>query len=150
MKLHIFDADGTLRRSREGLPCPHADGDWHLIEGVAERLHALDGPLAVASNQDHVGYGLVSGADAHRFLCEMLERASGRPPLPGAVRFCPHRLEETCACRKPAPGMLLALVRQFAASEALFVGDAPCDREAAARAGISFAWAWDFFGWRQA
>jgi phosphoglycolate phosphatase-like HAD superfamily hydrolase len=33
-----------------------------------------------------------------------------------------------------------------APGETLFVGDTEIDREAARRAGVSFVWAWDFFG----
>ena len=51
------------------------------------------------------------------------------------------------ARRKPAPGMLNAVLRRLSASpaEALYVGDLEIDREAAARARMPFEWAPSFF-----
>jgi len=150
-RLIIFDADGTLRRTIvTGQPCPHDDDEWELFEGVIERLGELpEGTrFGVASNQDHVGYGLVTEGQVRRFLTAMIERATARSVPTEAIRFCPHRLEVPCACRKPAPGMLTAILSYYGAApqEALFVGDSPLDREAARRAGISFEWADRFFG----
>ncbi|HVW27129.1 MAG TPA: HAD-IIIA family hydrolase [Polyangiaceae bacterium] len=149
-RLVIFDADGTLRRTTvSGQPCPHADGEWELIEGVRERLAELPGAVlfAVASNQDHVGYGLVDERTAHRLLLRMIETASGRSVAPSAVRYCPHRLEVDCSCRKPGAGMLRAILAHYAIAPeaALFVGDAEVDRQAAANAGVAFEWAHVFF-----
>jgi D-glycero-D-manno-heptose 1,7-bisphosphate phosphatase len=104
--------------------------------------------LGVASNQDHVGYGLLSYTDAHRMLLQALEAASSRKADPNAVKLCPHRLDVVCDCRKPAPGMLLDILRYFRVSEpeALFVGNETVDFQAANRAGVPFLWAADFFG----
>jgi D-glycero-D-manno-heptose 1,7-bisphosphate phosphatase len=149
-RLIIFDADGTLRRTIvPGQPCPHGDDEWELFEGVPERLGELpEGTwFGVASNQDHVGYGLVTEGRVRSFLTAMIEGATGRRVPAGAIRFCPHRLEVPCACRKPAPGMLTAILSYYGAAphEALFVGDSRVDREAARRAGVSFEWADRFF-----
>ncbi len=149
-RLVIFDADGTLRRTTvKGQPCPHTDGEWELLEGVRERLAELpdDVLLGVASNQDHVGYGLVDDETAHRLLRRMLELASGRTVEARAIRYCPHRPEIACSCRKPEAGMLRAILEHYrvAPEETLFVGDAEVDREAAAKAGVDFAWAHEFF-----
>jgi D-glycero-D-manno-heptose 1,7-bisphosphate phosphatase len=146
----VFDADDTLRRTLvSGQPCPHAEDEWELIEGVSERLLSLPSHvrLGVASNQDHVGYGLVSADLVRRMLHRMIEAASGRAVDDAAVRFCPHRLEETCACRKPAPGMLVAIAAHYgvAARDVLFIGNSTVDRDAAARAGSAFEWAHVFF-----
>jgi D-glycero-D-manno-heptose 1,7-bisphosphate phosphatase len=150
-KVVIFDADGTLRRTTiAGQPCPHDDDEWELIDGVAERLATLPAHVAlgVASNQDHVGYGLISDEAARRFLRDMLARATGRSVDPAAIQLCPHRLEVTCTCRKPEAGMLTAILAHYGVvpHEALFVGDSHVDREAAANAGTAFQWAVDFFG----
>jgi D-glycero-D-manno-heptose 1,7-bisphosphate phosphatase len=152
-RLIIFDADGTLRRTLvPGQPCPHASHEWALLEGVQARVSALPAGtlLGVASNQDHVGYGLLSYADAHEMLVQALEVASGRKADPNAVKLCPHRLDVVCDCRKPAPGMLLDILRYFRVSEpeALFVGNETIDCEAANRAGVPFLWAADFFASR--
>jgi D-glycero-D-manno-heptose 1,7-bisphosphate phosphatase len=146
----IFDADGTLRRTTvQGQPCPHAADEWELLEGVRERIAELPGDMlfGVASNQDHVGYGLVDDDTAHRLLRRMMEMASGRTVRAAAIRHCPHRLEIACSCRKPEAGMLRAILEVYrvAPEDALFVGDAEVDRLAAASAGIDFEWAQVFF-----
>lgn len=155
VRLYIFDADNTLRRtSVEGKVCPHAPGEWELLPGVRERLAQIrwgagGARVGVASNQDQVAYGHLTDAMAHRLLADLVRAAIGEVDPPPAIRFCPHALEVTCECRKPAPGMLLDIVRHFRLepADALFVGDAPTDREAAEGAGVRFAWARDFFGW---
>jgi histidinol-phosphate phosphatase family protein len=153
VRVLILDADGTLRRTTvDGQPCPHAPDEWELLPGVRARLDAMplergELRLAVASNQDHVGYGLVSEAMARRLLADAVREATrGRVASP-VIRLCPHVLEVACECRKPAPGMLLEILAEcdVPATQALFVGDTEGDREAAARAGVRFMWAKDFF-----
>jgi D-glycero-D-manno-heptose 1,7-bisphosphate phosphatase len=154
--LYIFDADGTLRRTRvPGQPCPRAPEEWELLPGVAERLRGIRwGPggslLGVASNQDQVGYGHLTREMAHRLLMDTIESAAGYRPPEEAVMLCPHRLEVDCVCRKPGSAMITRILEYYdvAPSHALFVGDAPADAEAARRAGVRFAWAHDFFDHR--
>jgi D-glycero-D-manno-heptose 1,7-bisphosphate phosphatase len=149
-RLYIFDADGTLRRTTvPDRVCPYGPDQWELLPGVRERLTTIDwtrAALGVASNQDHVGYGHLSEDTARSLLVAMVERATDGRATP-FVELCPHVLEVPCDCRKPAPGMLLRLLEKAmtAPADTLFVGNAPCDEEAARRAGIPFAWAWDFF-----
>lgn len=156
-RLYIFDADDTLRRTLvPGQPCPRASGEWELLPGVAERLRAIPwgraARLGIASNQDQVGYGLLSEAVARRLLMEMAEAAAGHRPPPEAVQLCPHRLEVPCPCRKPGGAMLERIMAYYGVPRAatLFVGNAATDEEAARRAGVSFVWAHDFFEWSEA
>lgn len=151
-RLIIFDADGTLRRTTvAGQPCPYQAGEWELLPEVQRRLCSL-GPeidLGVASNQDRVGYGHVTLVSARQLLVAMIEQASGRRLARGAIQLCPHVLEFACACRKPAPGMLLRIMRHYGRGRraTLFVGNAETDRGAALNAGVRFAWAHEFFAW---
>lgn len=153
-RLFIFDADDTLRRTTvPGKPCPHQPGEWALLPGVAEVLRSIPwgpaGPfLGIASNQDQVAYGWLSAKMAQQLLADMVLEAIGEIRPRPCIRFCPHALEVDCDCRKPAPGMLQSIMAHFgvAAGETLFVGNAGSDREAAARAGVGFVWAWEFFG----
>jgi len=77
--------------------------------------------------------------------------AIGFVPPDAAIEMCVCHPREPCPCHKPAPGMLLGILRRFQASpaEALFVGDLEIDRQAAGRAGIAFEWAGSFFGVRE-
>lgn len=153
IRLYIFDADDTLRRTTvPGKPCPHRPGEWELLPGVRERLSAMDWTnafLGIASNQDQVAYGHMTWEECHGLFEDLVEAATGERIETAAIRFCPHALEVECECRKPGPGMLHDIMKHFGvgADETLFVGNAPSDEEAARRAGVRFAWAWDFFGW---
>lgn len=156
-RLIIFDADDTLRRTLvPSQPCPRAPHEWALMPGVADQLHALpwgEGRLkvGVASNQDQVAYGHLTEQMARTLLMDMISAATGHVPPAAAVQLCAHALEHPCACRKPEPGMLLRIMSYYhiPAHEALFVGNAPTDQEAARRAGASFAFANDFFRWSE-
>ncbi|MCG3160899.1 MAG: D-glycero-beta-D-manno-heptose-1,7-bisphosphate 7-phosphatase [Acidobacteria bacterium] len=155
IKLIIFDADGTLRRTTvAGKPCPHAPGEWELMPKVKEALSGVNWrerklALGVASNQDQVAYGHLSRRMAYQLLEDMIVAATGCDPASVTIRFCPHALEDDCGCHKPRPGMLIEIMhsRDVAPAETMFVGDSESDCEAARRASVSFAWAKNFFGW---
>jgi D-glycero-D-manno-heptose 1,7-bisphosphate phosphatase len=155
IRLYIFDADGTLRRTTvEGLPCPNGPDDWELIPGVRERLSQVDWGAArfgVATNQGGVGVGHFSLETAQKLVEDMVLAAFGTPAPRGSIEMCPHAPHSGCPCRKPKPLMLKRLMRRFRAAgrETLFVGDMERDREAALRAGVRFAWAHEFFGGRR-
>lgn len=152
-KLYIFDADGTLRwTARDGARYPLEPGEWRLMPGVVETLSAIpwsaDGPwLAIASNQDGVALGELSEEAARMLIYDMIVAAIGRIPEKTAVALCIHGEGGTCMCRKPKPGLLLAILDNFGigADDALFVGDLDSDAEAARRAGIQFVPAQEFF-----
>ena len=155
VRLYIFDADGTLRRTTvEGLPCPNRPGEWELIPGVRERLSRIDwgesgARFGVASNQGGVGLGYLSLAAARGLLEEMVVEAFGvRAAPPGSIALCPHAPHLGCPCRKPKPEMLVRLMRRFGArpEETLFVGDMDRDEGAARAAGTRFMWAHEYFG----
>ena len=154
-RLFIFDADDTLRRTViPGKPCPHGPDEWILMPGVCELLgaisweHPTSPRLGIASNQDQVGYGYLSVSMARDLLRDLAQAATNFVPRDEALQLCPHPLELPCACRKPAPGMLLAIMRFYGITPAdtVFVGNHEVDREAALRAGTGFRWAEDFFG----
>jgi D-glycero-D-manno-heptose 1,7-bisphosphate phosphatase len=142
----IFDADNTLRRvTVPGKPCPHGPEEWEVLPGIRAALGGLhwgEGGLliALASNQDHVFYGHLSADMARRLLLDAAEAATGHRPPEGAARFCAHAMDAGCACRKPAPGLLLEAMAHYdlGPGETLFIGDAEVDRLAAAAAGVAF------------
>jgi D-glycero-D-manno-heptose 1,7-bisphosphate phosphatase len=153
--LVVFDADDTLRQTIvRGRPCPRAPGEWVLRPGVSETLgrvawsgeHGLR--LGLASNQDQVAYGLVSREMARRLLRDLAIAATGTAPADPALQLCPHAADAGCECRKPKPRMLLNIMEHYGVGpdDTIFVGNAEVDREAAARAGVTFMWAADLFG----
>ncbi|HUR95350.1 MAG TPA: HAD-IIIA family hydrolase [Gemmatimonadales bacterium] len=157
-ELWIFDADDTLRRTTvPGQPCPRGAGEWTLLPGVRETLHAVrwNAPgwpkLGLASNQDQIGAGLLTRTTARGLLRALAHMAAGVIPPEPAIQLCPHALGIACECRKPRPGMLdrIMVFYGVAADATAMVGDSEADQGAAAAAGVAFIHASDLFGWRQ-
>ena len=147
MKLRavFLDRDGVLVRDDGLVTRPE---QLHLLPGVPEALSELKRAgfaLVVVSNQAVVARGLVGEAEVrniHDHLGEMITEAGG--PLIDAWHFCPHHpnadvveYRRVCACRKPAPGMLLAAAAELELDLAgsHMVGDRITDIEAGVTAG---------------
>ncbi len=103
----FLDRDGTLVRDHG---YTHRIEDYALLPGVApalRRLAAAGFGLAIVTNQSGIGRGLFTLADYFAFE-RQLEADLARQGIPIAASFfCPHRPDAVCACRKPAPGLLL-------------------------------------------
>jgi len=151
MSLYIFDKDGTIVGGLGDRPA-NTIAEQKLLPGVAEKcaeLRAQGHTLAIASNQGGVALGYLTKIDAEALVADVAR-------MIGAASWtcCPHHPKGTqkwfakdCPRRKPAPGMLLDLMRRlgFHASKTIYVGDMDSDREAAKAAGVKFVWAKDFF-----
>ena len=144
----------VLRRSHRGLVILDRDGvinqdsrdfvrsaeEWRPLPGSIEAIAALcrgGYRVAVASNQSGLARGLFDRTALyamHRKLRRLVAAAGGRIER---IAVCPHGPDDGCDCRKPAPGLLLRLLRQFdaRAAETPVIGDSLRDLEAAAAAG---------------
>jgi histidinol-phosphate phosphatase family protein len=129
----LLDRDGTLV-----VNVPY-NGDPDSVEpmpGAREavaRLRAAGVPMAVVTNQSGIGRGVVTAgqvAAVNRRIEELLG------PL-GPWILCPHRPDEGCACRKPAPGLLREAARTLGVdpSRCAVVGDIGADVDAARAVG---------------
>lgn len=140
----LFDKDGTLL---EDVPYNVDPALMQFAPGAREALTLLAAHglrLFVVSNQSGVAlgrfaYDALAEMEAH--LRRMFEECG--VTLAGAY-WCPHhpegivaRYAYRCACRKPAPGMLLQAAREHGIdlSASWFVGDILDDIEAGTRAG---------------
>lgn len=136
----ILDRDGVI--NHDSADYIRSPDDWRPIDGALAalaRLHRAGFGLTVATNQSGVGRGYfdVATLDAiHARMRAAIEAAGGQL---AAIAYCPHRPEEGCACRKPAAGLLLRLMAEcgFAPGDALMIGDAARDLEAARAAGVA-------------
>lgn len=136
----ILDRDGVI--NHDSADYIRSPDDWRPIDGALAalaRLHRAGFGLTVATNQSGVGRGYLDVAtlDAiHARMRAAIEAAGGQVT---AIAYCPHRPEEGCDCRKPAPGLLLRLMAEcgFAPGDALMIGDTARDLEAARAAGVA-------------
>lgn len=105
-KLVILDRDGTLNVDRDDY-VKSAD-EFEPLPGALEAIAQLNHAgffVAVATNQSGLGRGLFDMAALnamHSKMNKLLAAVGGRID---AVFFCPHSPEESCACRKPLPGL---------------------------------------------
>lgn len=147
MTLYIFDKDNTLIYSYPFRPA-NSVAEQIPLPGVVEKCACLREAghyLAIASNQG----GVASGKVSHEAVFEMMGHISNLIQA-HSYRYCPHSSRhDECECRKPKPGMIFSLVKEFGfpLSEVVFVGDAESDQQAATAAGIGFIWATKFFDW---
>ena len=107
----FLDRDGTLIEEMGYLSDPNK---VRLEEGVVEGLAALAArghPLVVLSNQSGIGRGMFTEGDAHRVNERLAAMLREREVEILAWYLCPHVPNDSCACRKPMPGMALAAAR---------------------------------------
>ena len=133
----FLDRDGVLNASvvRDGRPYPPARvEDLEILPGVPGALDQLKRAgfvLLVVTNQPDVARGTQS-----REAVEAIhDRMRAELPL-DAIYSCYHDDRDRCACRKPAPGMLLDGAREWdvALPASFMVGDRWRDIEAGAAA----------------
>lgn len=137
-KLLILGRDGTLNVDRhEYFLDPR---DWVPMPGAMAaiaRLNRAGWRVVLASNQPGLGSGAFDMGTLNAVHQRMHELMRGAGARIEAVFFCPHRPDEGCACRKPAPGLLLDICRRYGLppSEVVVAADAPQDMAAALAAG---------------
>lgn len=123
--------------------------DFEFVPGTLQAARTLAQAgyaLVVVTNQSGIGRGLYSLQDFEQLTDWMRTRfAQASAPLAG-VYHCPHHPTEAlgeyqreCACRKPAPGMLLAAARDLKLdlARSILFGDRASDLLAARAAGVS-------------
>ncbi|MDR0622674.1 MAG: D-glycero-beta-D-manno-heptose 1,7-bisphosphate 7-phosphatase [Deltaproteobacteria bacterium] len=136
----FIDRDGTLNRDNSYV-WKFADFIW--LDGVPEALARLKRAgliLAVITNQSGINRGYYTAADVlalHRAVDrDLLERVG--VTIDGWYH-CPHIPQvESCQCRKPKPGMILAAARDLSLDTArsYMVGDKTLDVLAGLAAGV--------------
>jgi D-glycero-D-manno-heptose 1,7-bisphosphate phosphatase len=136
----FLDRDGVLNRAfvRDGQPHPPSTlAELEILPGVPEALALLRAEgflLVVVTNQPDVARGTQTRAAVEGLHAALRERL----PL-DEFRVCYHDDADRCACRKPAPGLLLQAARELELDLAscFMVGDRWRDIEAGRRAGCT-------------
>ena len=134
----LIDRDGVINHDS-----PEYVKHWDEFRFYPDALKALawlktkKTAVIIVSNQSALHRGLMTYEDFfdlhHRMIAEI--RKHHGEIL--AACYCPHRPEEVCSCRKPAPDLILAAASLYSIplSETYFIGDRETDLLAARNAG---------------
>ncbi len=136
----FLDRDGVINRvvMRLGRPeSPRTMSEFAFEPGVAaavERLKAAGLRLFVVSNQPDLARGKL----APETVAAMTGAIMRALPI-DAVRVCPHDDRDDCGCRKPRPGMLVELAREYGVvlGDSFMIGDSWKDMAAGRAAGCA-------------
>jgi len=134
----FLDRDGVINRARVVGGRPYAPTDpseFELLPGVPSALAALRraGYLCIViTNQPDLATGRQS-----RDMLDLLHAGLLRELAIDAIEVCPHTDSALCACRKPAPGLILQAADAFGIdlSRSFMVGDRWRDVAAGQSAG---------------
>jgi D-glycero-D-manno-heptose 1,7-bisphosphate phosphatase len=129
----LFDRDGTLVVDVPYNGDPDAVRAMPGAAAALERVRAAGVPVGVVSNQSGIARGLLDAGQVEAVNARVAELLG-----PFAVwRWCPHGSDDGCACRKPAPGMVLdaAAALGVAPADVAVIGDIAADVGAADAAG---------------
>lgn len=135
----FLDRDGVINQNRADYV--KAWGEFRFLPGARRAIADLTlagYQIIIVTNQACVGKGLLAQSTleaVHERMQQEIRQAGGRIE---AILYCPHRSDEGCGCRKPAPGLLLRARDEFAVDlrHAIMVGDSMTDIAAATAAGM--------------
>jgi D-glycero-D-manno-heptose 1,7-bisphosphate phosphatase len=142
----FLDRDGTLVDELGYLARPE---DLRLLPGAAEgvrRLNEAGWRAVVVTNQSGIARGLFGPGELDAVHARLAQELALSGAHLDGIYSCPHHpehgtgpLRQVCACRKPAPGLLLTAARELGLDLAAswIVGDSLRDLEAGARAGLA-------------
>jgi D-glycero-D-manno-heptose 1,7-bisphosphate phosphatase len=134
----FLDRDGVLNRAlvHDGRPyAPRSVDQFELYPEAADacrRLRDLGFAVVVITNQPDVARG-----EFDVEVVEAMHRELRRQITVDGVYVCLHDDRDACACRKPAPGLLVSAATELGVDlgRSIVVGDRWRDVEAGRRAG---------------
>lgn len=136
----FIDRDGTLIVD---VGYPRDPAQVEPLPGALDALRALQAhhALVIVSNQSGIGRGLITPAEARAVHARVVERFGQAGVVFAGAYYCPHDPGAGCACRKPAPGLLLDAARELGLDLAasVMIGDKPSDVAAGRAAGCGHA-----------
>ncbi len=132
--LIILDRDGVINHDSDQY-IKSAD-EWLPIDGSLAAIAALKKAghtVVVATNQSGIARGLYDEKALSLIHDKMQGLLAEYDVLLDGIYYCPHHPDEQCNCRKPAPGLLQQIAKDFDAdlSQAVMVGDKLTDVEVA-------------------
>jgi D-glycero-D-manno-heptose 1,7-bisphosphate phosphatase len=123
------DSDDYIKSVDEWIPIPGS------LEAI-ERLKKAGYLVTVATNQSGIARGLYNEEALRQIHNKMHDLLAQLGIGVDGVFYCPHAPWDNCACRKPKPGLLFQIAKQFDIDLSVtpFVGDTMSDIKAAEKA----------------
>ena len=140
MKAVFLDRDGVIN---EDYGYVFKIEDFKFKDGIFELLKLLQNKgykLFVVTNQSGIARGFYTIEDFKKLSDYMINELKKRGIEIMDIKYCAHHPDFTgeCECRKPKPGMILDLAKQYNIdlSSSILIGDKESDIKAAINAGI--------------
>ncbi|CDZ77494.1 D,D-heptose 1,7-bisphosphate phosphatase [Legionella massiliensis] len=139
-KIVLLDRDGVI--NQDSLHYIKSVDEFIPLEGsiaAIARLTQAGYRIGLATNQSGVARGYYSEEELGAIHAKLLHLVRAVGGDIEAIEYCKHMPDAGCSCRKPQPGMLLALAERMncALSDVPFVGDRVSDIQAAEAAGAT-------------
>ena len=133
-KMVILDRDGVVNHMLDD-DVTTVEG-WDPISGSIEAINRLKKAgylVTMASNHTGIARGLYTEDELEAMHDKMQAMLATRGASIDGIFYCPHAPQDNCICRKPKPGLLFQIARQFDIdlAETPFVGDDISDIQAA-------------------
>lgn len=138
-KYIILDRDGVI--NQDSLAYIKSPEEFILLPGSTAaigRLTSAGYRIAIATNQSGIARGYYDEQQLDAIHAKMLAAITADGGQIDIIKYCPH-MPNSCACRKPAPGMLLAIAAFWNCSlqQIPVVGDRISDIEVALAVGAT-------------
>jgi D-glycero-D-manno-heptose 1,7-bisphosphate phosphatase len=141
-KAAFLDRDGVInQKAPEGGYILRWE-EFQLLPAVSEAITLLNRGgflVVVVTNQQCVARGLITMEGLEEIHDKMRSQLAATGARIDAVYYCPHGSEESCDCRKPGAGMLLAAAKEHKIhlEDSWMIGDSERDIAAGRSAGCS-------------
>ena len=125
-RMIILDRDGVINLDSDDY-IKNPD-EWAPIPGSLESINRLKKAgylVTVATNQSGIARGIFGEDDLKQIHDKMTRMLAARGASIDGIYYCPHGPKDNCICRKPKPGLLIKIAREFEIDLSVtpFVGD---------------------------
>jgi D-glycero-D-manno-heptose 1,7-bisphosphate phosphatase len=137
----FLDRDGTINVKLPEGSYVYSPRQLRLLPRAGEAVRALNEAgilVLVVTNQRGVALGKMSLSDVHEVHAALARRLRRFGAKVDEFYICPHA-DESCGCRKPAPGLFFQASRDYPGLDlrlSVMIGDRESDVEAAMAAGV--------------
>lgn len=140
-KAIFLDRDGVINEVlNDRVKFVNKPEDFHLLDGVGEAIHTLNEAnyfVFVVTNQGGIGLGYMKEKDLSDIHQKMYDDLRVFNAVIDETKYCHHKPDAGCSCRKPHPKMIVELAKKYNIdlSESYMVGDREPDILAGKYAG---------------